>query len=85
MGRPQLDSKIMKAMPCCSGDVPDSGVENNSFGNRDDAPKNNKLLSKDTMGNKNLTEDASKGKDKGVDKGFLGKASNDMTGSLHGL
>jgi len=85
MGRPQLDSKIMKAMRCCTGDVPDSGVENNSFGDRTSFPKDKDILSKDTMGNKNLTEDASKGKDKGVDKGFLGKASNDMTGSLHGL
>lgn len=88
MNKPSLSSKIMNGMPHCSGPnkVPSSGVEENSFGDRSSAPKDKKLLSKDSMGNKNLTEDAGKSAsaNPGVDKGFLGKASNDMTASKHG-
>ncbi len=87
MGRPQLSSKIMGAMPHCGGGgvVPSSGVEDNSFADRSKFPKDKDILSKDTMGNKALIENAAKGRDKGVDKGFMGKAKTDMTGSLHGL
>lgn len=83
MGKPQLSSKIMNASPCCGTPnmVPNSHVEDNSFGNRDDAPKDNKLLSKDSMGNKSLTQSYPKGSDKGVDKSFLAKAKTDMTKS----
>jgi hypothetical protein len=86
MNKPSISTKITGAMPHCSGPnkVPDSGVEDNSFGNRSGAPKDSKLLSKDSMGNKNLTEHSSPSKGPGVDKSFLGKAKNDMTktGSL---
>jgi hypothetical protein len=84
MGKPELNSKITGAMPHCSGQVPDSGVEDNSFNNRSSASKDNRLLSKDSMGNKNLTETSTKGENPGVDKGFLGKAKNDMTAGQHG-
>lgn len=83
MGRPQLSSKITGSMPHCSGPnrVPDSGVEKNSFGDRDGAPKDKKLLSRDSMGNKALIESAAKASsaNPGVDKSFMGKAKNDMT------
>ena len=88
MHKPSLSPKIMNAMPHCGGPnkVPDSGVEKNSFGDRSGAPKDNKLLSKDSMGNKALIESAAKSSsaNPGVDKSFMGKAKNDMTftGSL---
>ena len=87
MGRPQLSPKIMNASPNATGMVPDSKVEDNSFADRSKFPKDKEVLSKDTMGNKNLTEDCGKSSSQnpGVDKGFLGKATNDMTKSLHSL
>ena len=77
----------MNASPHCSGSVPSSGVEDNNFGSRSSAPKDNKLLSKDNMGNKSLIESYAKSSsaNPGVDKGFLGKAKNEMTKSLHSL
>lgn len=89
MNRPQLSSKITGAMPKAGhpNSVPSSGVEDNSFSDRTKFPKTQEILSKDTMGNKNLTEDCKKpsSKNPGVDKGFLGKAKNDMTASCHSL
>lgn len=81
MHKPSLSTKITGAMPHCAGPnkVPDSGVEKNSFGDRSSFPKDKEILSKDTMGNRNLTETSTKGKNPGVDKSFLGKAKNDMT------
>ncbi len=87
MGKPQLSSKIMNASPTAKTPnvVPSSNVEDNSFGDRTKFPKNSEILSKDSMGNKNLTETCSKGSDKGVDKSFLAKAKTDMTKDLHSL
>lgn len=86
MNKPSLSTKITGAMPHCAGPnkVPSSGVEDNSFGDRTKFPKDKDILSKDTMGNKALIETSTKGRNPGVDKGFLGKHTTDMTASKHG-
>jgi hypothetical protein len=89
MNKPQLNSKIMNGSPTAMHptQVPDSKQEDNSFADRSKFPKDKDILSKDTMGNKALIEDCSKSSSQnpGIDKGFLGKANNDMTKDLHSL